>query len=179
MDLSQWEWTCACCGQRKRGVPDIGFAAPVHAEWAEAGDADFRILDRNDDFCVMEIAGARHFFIRGVLYLPVVGTQAAFGFGAWSTLSEANYRRYSETFEDDRQSRIGGMFGYLANRLPFYPDTLNLRLDVLPQDGRQRPKLYVQDIHADHALHADQSRGLDTERFGALLSAILPCEGRA
>lgn len=30
VDLSQWEWTCACCGKRKRGVPDYGFACTYY-----------------------------------------------------------------------------------------------------------------------------------------------------
>lgn len=179
MDLGQWEWTCPCCGQRKTGVPDYAFAAPIHAEWADQGDPDFRVLGSSDDFCAMVIAGDRHFFIRGVLYLPITGADQPLGIGAWSTLSEANYRRYAESFEDDGQSRLEAMFGYLANRLPFYPDTLNLRLDVLPQDGRRRPHLRVQSVHADHPLYADQANGLDAGRLAALLGAILPCEGRA
>lgn len=179
MDLSQWAWICTCCGKRKRGVPDYGFAAPIHHDWAEAGAPDCRVLGKTDDFCVMEIEGHRHFFIRCVLRLPVAGTDADFGFGVWSTLSEANYRRYAETFDDEDQSSIGPMFGYLANRLPFYPDPLNLRLDVLPRDGRQRPLLRIRDEHAGHPLHTDQVGGLDAERLAALLSEIIPCDGRA
>jgi hypothetical protein len=179
MDLSQWEWTCACCGQRKRGVPDQAFDAPIHHHWAAGDDPDFQVLEKTDDDCVMEIAGDRAYFIRGVLEVPIHGTDQRLGFGVWSTLSEQNYHRYADSFFDDDQSKLGPMFGYLANRLPAYPDTLNLKLDVLPQDNRQRPLLRLWDEAAEHPLYRDQSFGVDTGRLTELLSRIMPCEGSA
>lgn len=179
MDLSQWEWTCACCGQRKRGVPHLGFDAPIHHSWAEQGDQDFKVLNKNSDTCTMEIDGQLCYFVRGVLFLPVLGAEDGFGFGVWSTLGEASFKRYVESISDHDQSRIGPLFGYLANRLPFYPDTLNLELDVLAQDGGKRPILRIRDEHEGHPLHKDQAEGLDADRFAELLSQIMPCDGRA
>ena len=179
IDWAEWEWTCACCGDRKRGVPDSSFSAPIHYAWAEQGDQDFVVIEKTDDHCVMDISGHRAFFIRCVLLVPVEGMADSFGFGVWSTLSEANFLRYNETFLDQDQSKLGPMFGYLANRLPTYPDTLNLKVDVLPQDDRQRPVLRLWDEAAEHPLFIDQNRGIDKERLTALLSEILPCAGRA
>ena len=178
IDLSHWDWTCACCGQRKRGVPDFGFAAPSHLRWAEDGDPEFTVLEKTDDHCVMEIAGQQSFFIRCVLVIPVEGVERGLGLGVWSTLSGENFHRYNESFLDHDQSRLGPMFGYLANRLPAYPDTLNLKADVHPQDNRQRPLLRLWDDAADHPLYLDQSQGIDAARLETLLSQIMPCDGR-
>ena len=179
MDLSQWEWTCACCGERKRGIPDYGFDAPIHHYWASEGDPDFTVLEKTDDDCVMEIAGDRVHFIRCVLLLPVHGADQAIGFGVWSTLGEQNYHRYADSFFDGQQSKLGPMFGYLGNRIAGYPDTLNLQLEVAPQDGGARPLVRVLDSHSDHPLYRDQNDGLDGDRLTGLLSSILPCSGRA
>jgi hypothetical protein len=179
MDLAEWEWTCACCGQRKRGIPDFGYDAPIHHDWAEEGDPEFKVLKKGSDACLMEIAGTRCYFIRCVLPIPVVGSEDRFAFGVWASLSEASFKRYVETYSNDDQSKIGPLFGYLANRLPVYPDTLNLKLDVLPQDSNQRPVLRLWDEHAEHPLYVDQTQGIDADRLAALLSEIMPCDGRA
>lgn len=179
MDLAEWEWTCACCGRRKRGVPDFGYDAPIHHHWAEQGDPDFTLLAWDSDTCTMEIAGERCFFIRCVLPIPIHHSQADLGLGLWSSLSAESFRLYDETYADPHQSRVGPLFGYLANRLPGYPETVNLTLDVLPQDHNQRPVLRVRDEHAGHPLCLDQTQGVDQVRLEELLSALLPCDGRA
>jgi hypothetical protein len=179
VNLSQWEWICACCGERKRGVPDFGFDAPIHHHWAQDGDPEFKILTKDSDTCSMEIAGQSSYFVRGLLLIPVEGVAGGFGFGIWLSLSEAIFRRYTETYGDADQSKIGPMFGYLANRLPGYPDTLDLKADVLPQDGNQRPLLRLWDEAASHPLYVDQTDGIGSARLTALLGEIMPCSGRA
>lgn len=179
MDLDAWEWTCACCGERKRGIPDLAFEGPL-AWHARDADPAVRIIAKDDDFCEAETGGARHVWIRCVLPVPLAFAPGAFfGFGVWSTLSPANAERYRETFLEEDQSRLGAMFGYLGNILPGYPDTENLRLTVVPRDERQRPLAWVQDHHADHPLWRDQRDGIDDGQLAGLLSRILPCGGRA
>ena len=179
IDLADWEWTCACCGERKRGVPDFGYDAPIHHQWALDGDPEFRVIAKDTDLCEMKIAGRDCYFVRCVLRLPIEGAPQGLGFGLWASLSADSFARYRDSYGDAGQSRIGPMFGYLANRLPAYPDTLNLKADVLPQDGNQRPLLRLWDEAADHPLYRDQTRGVDEARLTALLSEIMPCDGRA
>lgn len=179
MNPDAWEWTCACCGARKRGIPDLAFEGPL-AWHARDADPNVTIIGKTDDFCVAEIAGDRHFWIRCVLPLPLAFAPGEFfGFGVWSTLSRENARRYRESFDDTDQGRLGGMFGYLGNALPGYPDTGNLHLTVVPRDGRQRPLAWVLDRHADHPLWRDQRDGIGEERLAAVLSRVVPCQGRA
>lgn len=179
LDLSAWEWTCACCGARKRGIPDLAFDGPV--AWRRADrDPDIRVLEKSDDFCEIVIHGDRFTFIRCVLPVPLAFAPGEFfGFGVWSTLGRENALRYRETFHDDDQGSLGAMFGYLGNVLPGYPDTENLRLTVQPRDGGQRPLVRVQDHHSDHPLWRDQRDGIGEDRLADLLSRIMPCDGRA
>src|SRR5258708_11551929 len=52
----------------------------------------------SEDFCVLE---DEHFFVRGVLLIPIIGTGTSLGYGVWSTLSRANFQIY---LEQDRKS---------------------------------------------------------------------------
>lgn len=179
MDLRDWEWTCACCGERKRGVPDLAFDAPLVWQ-ARDRDPAIRAIGKDDDFCVVEIGGERHVWIRCVLPVPLTFAPGEFfGYGVWSTLSAANAERYRASFSDADQAKLGEMFGYLGNSLPGYPETENMHLTVAPRDGGQRPLVRVRDRHAGHPLWRDQRDGMDAERLGALLSGIMPCGGRA
>ena len=179
MDLATWEWTCPCCGQRKRGIPDLAFDAPIQHLWAEQGDTSFEVIEKTNDLCRMHIDGAPFRFIRCVIEIPIRGTEARIGFGVWSTLSEANFARYRDSFDDEDQSKLGVMFGYLSNRLPAYPDTVNLKVSVSPRDGRLRPLVHLLDDHRDHPLYADQEHGYGAERLIEIIGQILPCDGKA
>jgi hypothetical protein len=179
MDLSNWEWTCACCGEKRTGVPDLAFRAPSLMLWA-ADDPEVVPVDQSGEFCILEVRGQRVHYVRCVLLLPIRFAEGqSFGFGVWSTLSAENYERYLRSFGAEDQARLGPMFGYLGNRIEGYPDTLNLHLDVLPQNGLSRPLVRVQDRHAGHPLYVDQTEGLDEARLAEILSSAMPCKARA
>lgn len=94
-----------------------------------------------------------------MLQIPVVDSDTeVFEFGVWSTLSAESFRRYFDTFDDTDQSKLGAMFGWFANRLDGYPDTLSLACDVLPQDNGQRPLIRFHDT--DHPLAVQQREGV-------------------
>ena len=120
------------------------------------------------DTCVIEDCG---FFVRGVLEMPVIDTSHRFGVGVWSTLSEPNFHRYTETFSQDQES-LGPMSGYLSNQLPCYEETDALPVVVLPQNGNQRPKIWIADASREHPLFGDQHDGITKERLGELFAAF-------
>ena len=162
--VAPFSFTCACCGRTVTELPDLAFAAPAHydqiPEPERAGRATL-----GPDFCVLD---AEDYFIRVVLPIPLLGTDRTFMWGVWTTLSEANFQRYVETFNDRDQSKLGGMFGWLSNRVPHYPETLSLQTTVWPQDGNQRPHLWINKAHADHPLFREQREGMSPERLGEI-----------
>lgn len=178
MDLSGWEWTCACCGERKRGIPACAFEGPV-AWYVAERDPEVTVFHKSSDFCEIAIHGDRFVYIRCVLPVPLrFAPGEAFEFGVWSTLGPENAARYRATFDDDDQSKLGPMFGYLGNILPGYPSTENLQLDVFPRDDGQRPAVRVREHDAGHPLYRDQREGWDEDRLAEILSLVMPCEGR-
>ena len=125
----------------------------------------------SEDFCVLE---GEHFFVRCVLDLPLLGTEGrSFGLGVWSTLSEANFKLYCDTFDTGKQDELGPWFGWFSNRLKAYPNTLNLKCQVHPRPGRQRP--WIEITQPDHPLAKEQREGISVER----LAEILALDGHA
>lgn len=153
--MSGFSFVCRCCGDAHDGLPDIGFTAPYF--WDEM-DAAARPADNklNSDFCVV---GGEHYFIRCVLDVPVRGTDAVLGWGVWVSQSKSNYELYGEAF-DATPGRV--TFGYLANRLPNYPDTLNMPTQVHWQTDGNRPLVELDE--SDHPLYRDWVDGITRER---------------
>ena len=178
MSPDEWEWTCACCGQVKRGIPDGAFDAPSICTAAE-DDPEITIVGRNSDFCIVEVHGERTHHIRCLLPIPLIFAPGeVFGFGVWSAVSREDFRRYHDTFDDDDQSKLGELTGCLSNRLPVYPETEDLPLSIFPQDGGQRPIVRVREARDDHPLFADQRDGIGEARLQTILSEVVPCADR-
>jgi hypothetical protein len=170
--LHDREWTCPCCGNTHAGLFDLGCDAPDY--WP-----DEKIIRPNsevrsathiltEDFCILD---DEHFFIRGVLELPIIGAAGErFGYGVWSSLSRKNFDLYVESFDDGGQGDLGPWFGWFSNRLAGYPDTLNhLKCKVTLRDGRLRPALELEPT--DHPLALEQRSGITFDRLLELYAA--------
>jgi hypothetical protein len=155
---------CSCCGREIAGLPDLAYDAPLHYHELPAAERAER-AKLSDDLCAID---GRDHFVRGVLLLPVEASDEVFAFGVWVSLSADNFRRYVATFEDPDQSKLGAMFGWFCNRIPYYPETLNLRTTVVPQDAGARPQVWISDVHADHPLYLEQQNGITRARLGEI-----------
>jgi len=178
VDFTHWRWTCARCGGTHTGAPDIAYDRPSLLGWGD--DPEVLFVDHSPESCIIEAGGRRIHYIRGVLLLPVrFAPGESFGFGVWSTLSDASFERYQRAYQAGTHATLEPMFGYLGNRIDGYPDTLNLHLNLLPQEGRARPHLRVQGRHADHPLFRDQAEGVDEARLTEILGNAMPCRNAA
>lgn len=163
--LHNREWTCPCCGRKQVGLFDLSIDAPIY--WKGSGkplpNSGFQLLSNilTEDFCISD---GEYFYVRCVLELPIVGTVGQrFGFGIWSSLSKENFGRYVETFNDGKQAHLGPWYGWFSNRLKGYPDTLNLKCHVFPQDGGNRPLIELEPT--DHPLATEQRTGITFDRI--------------
>ena len=93
-----------------------------------------------------------------------------FGWGVWSTLSKENFLRYRQHYDED-MADWPPMFGYLSNKLPDYPDTLNLHVSVRPQEKGARPHLTLN--HTDHLLYLEQQNGIALDKVLRLVEPYL------
>jgi hypothetical protein len=162
--LQQRSWTCLGCGEVHQGLPELACVKPEPWPGNEDKAPNSVVLSSihflSEDFCVLH---GEHFFVRCVLELPIIGCRGqSMGFGVWSTLSEKNFLRYVETFDSGDQDGLGPWFGWFSNRLKGFPDTFNLRCQVHPRAGRQRPWIELEPT--DHPLARGQREGVTLDR---------------
>lgn len=160
-------FTCSVCSEVHEGLPDLGHDAPVYyyevPENERVGGCSL-----NSDLCIID---NKHFFIRAVLLVPIIEIGQEFGWGVWSSLSEANFKRYQELWVAEDFSEAGPYLGWLSNRLPFYTDTLTLKVRVHLQNDGQRPLLELEPT--DHPLAVDQREGLPLARAVDMVQRLM------
>ncbi|MGO9486052.1 MAG: DUF2199 domain-containing protein [Rhodomicrobium sp.] len=161
-------WACSSCGNIHRGLPAIGFEAPAHYYSVPEEERTGRVFLTGD----LRVVDGKAFYARCVLQVPVLGHDDTLDWGVWSSLSEDNFLKYQETFDDTDQSKLGPMFGWFASVLQGYPTTLNLRCNVIPADNRKRPHIEF-DPSQDHPLIADTQNGISIERAIAFVEPML------
>jgi hypothetical protein len=164
-ELCEHGIVCRSCGELHKGLFDIACDNPE--QWPEPLEIrpNSDVLNSEhlvtEDFCILD---GEHYFVRCVLELPIVGLpDETFGYGVWSTLSKPNFEKFAGFFDVGCPPGIGPWFGWFSNRLKGYPDTLNLKCDVLPQPNRQRPLIILDEV--DHPLVAEQWDGISIDRL--------------
>jgi hypothetical protein len=162
-----FSFVCTTCGRRHEGSPSVGYSAPFY--WKQEHGTDTTGASRlSHDFRMIE---RRDYFIRCILEVPIHEVEEPFLWGVWITQSEQNFRDYMDSFDDTPER---GTFGYFANRLPSYPDTLNLETQVHWQPGKGRPKVELKPV--DHPLYRDWSKGISWDRAAELARPVLHLE---
>ncbi len=121
------------------------------------------------DRCTMRDHDGDHYFVRGVIHIPVHGQEEPFGIGAWISQSRANFERYAAN------EAMGPTFGWLVNRLAHYEQTtFLLKTRVHFREGRQRPTIELEPT--DHPLAIEQRDGITLARAWEIVHHYMPLE---
>ena len=156
-------FVCSVCNSVHDGLPALGMRLPDY--WRGLSEKERARGGCGSDLCRTSDG---HFFVRAVLVLPMIdGPEASFEFGVWCSLSEVNFQRYSGSFDDNDQSKLGSMSSYLSNEIRHFPGSLSLRADLRPQDDRQRPLVELEPT--DHPLAVAQHDGIRYQRVLEIL----------
>jgi hypothetical protein len=136
-----YAFTCSRCGKRHEGSPSFAFSAPVYYdELSEIQKQSMGLL--TDDLCEIRHPENTDYFARVLLEIPIHGISEPFLWGVWVSLSQNSFERYTSTWGQHDES--DSYFGWFSNRLPYYPDTINLKANVRPRNGGVRPCLELQ-----------------------------------
>lgn len=119
-------------------------------------DGDFL----SEDFCVI---GGDSFFVRCVVEIAVQGVAEKFGYGAWSSLSRANFERYADGFDAGTYAGMGPWTSWFSNQLEPFGETLRQPAWIHLQLDRQRPTVTLDD--PDHPLSIAQEQGITPEQL--------------
>jgi hypothetical protein len=109
---------CGTCGEWHRGLP-LGYGYHHPDYWSENLKGKVGCF-LNADLCVIE---DRDYFVRGLVEIPVIGTDLRFRWGVWSSLSKSNFDKTVKLWKDPKLLDEPWYFGWLSNSIHIYPQT--------------------------------------------------------
>ncbi len=160
------KYRCEVCGKPHDDLPDLGMHAPdPYLAVAESERAERTTF--TPDRCTVHEHDGMHYFIRGVIFIPVHGRADPFGLGVWVSQSRTNYERYAAN------EPMSPTFGWLVNRIGYYRrDTFALETSVHFLGEGLRPKIEL--AACDHPLALDQQNGISLARAWDIVHSALP-----
>jgi hypothetical protein len=160
-------YICGGCGQSHDELP-LAFATQAPVAWTPEAAADERsVLD--EEVCI--VAG-EHYFVRGLVEIPVIGTNDVFTWNAWASLSADNFRRMLDFWDRAGREDEPAYFGWFSSELPGYAEsTLYLKAHVVTRPIGQRPGIELEPN--DHPLSVEQRTGMTIERLHQLVEQLL------
>ena len=153
--MNSQAFQCSCCGEMLDG-PAMAWHFDAPEQWLALSEEDREQLgELTSDQCVIE---REHFFVRGIIEIPVLDGAEEFSWGVWVSLSAKNYDRAGELWNDPGRVNEPPYFGWLCNSIPGYPDTLFLKTNVHTREVGVRP--YIELQPSDHPLSIEQRDGI-------------------
>jgi hypothetical protein len=163
-------WTCSRCGDVHTGLPDVAFDAPL--PWEQLDDEERAAGELDSDTCEIHSADGDFYYVRGILEIPIRDFDQTLGYGVWGSLSEANFARFVELYDDPSRVDEPPYTSWFGNRIPGFPDTFNLKAWVETRSLDLRPSIV---LHGDqeHPLVAAQREGIELAQAIALIEPYL------
>jgi hypothetical protein len=157
---------CETCGEPHEGLPDIGMEAPDPYLAVPEAERQARTT-MSSDRCTVKGDDGEHYFVRGVILLPIRGQDEPFGLGVWVSQSRENYERYVA------ESDMAPTFCWLVNHIPHYEETtflLKTRAHFRP--GGLCPTIELEPT--DHPLAVEQRTGITLGRAWEIVHRYMP-----
>jgi hypothetical protein len=123
----------------------------------------------DEEYCAID---DENFFVRGIINLPIIGTDETFCWGVWGSLSRQNFEILIKADEDESPVDLPPMFSWLSSQIPDYPDTLSMKMYAHIQEPGSRPHFELQ--LSDHPLSQEFHNGISPERVKEIMLRRLP-----
>jgi hypothetical protein len=162
-------YKCPTCGKVHDALP-MSFAAEFPDMYAnmKRDERDARTVIGSDQ-CIID---QQWFYISGCLEIPILGSDEVFLWGLWAFVREEIFDDISNCWEQMGREKTRGPFkGRLDNSLSVYPQTLNLKLQIVIQPLGARPLFVIEE--ADHPLAIEQRLGITRGRAMDLAALLL------
>lgn len=160
-------FTCTCCGAQHPELP-MNYTAEAPAVWDPAfAGADDCLL--SSDQCVIH---GQHYFVKGLIEIPVIDSDEVFSWGVWVSLSRENFSRAADLWDKPGREAEQPYFGWLTTDLPVYsPTPLDLKTRVHTRPVGERP--FVELEPTAHPLAVEQRTGITLDRVREIAAAVL------
>lgn len=174
-ELATLRWKCDSCEEWHYGAClDFSYGAPVYwgaeneaANQATLVGSDLNKLPANlldEDVCILD---GEYYFVRGIIHLPIIGTNETFRWGVWGSLSRENFEKFLATIDDPKRVELPPMFSWLSSSIDDYPDTVNIQMLAHIQEPPHRPNFELQST--DHPLSQEYHHGITPERVKEIM----------
>ncbi|MGW2424239.1 DUF2199 domain-containing protein [Streptomyces sp. NPDC001709] len=146
----------------------MNYSAEAPAVWDPAfAGADDCML--SSDQCVIR---RQHYFVKGLIEIPVIGSDVVFSWGVWVSLSRENFSQAVDLWDRPGREAEKPYFGWLTTDLPVYSTTtLNLKTHVHTRPVGERPCVELEPT--DHPLAVEQRMGITLDRVREIAAAVL------
>jgi hypothetical protein len=180
-DLAGLRWQCGSCDKWHTG-PALDFAYNKPHYWDNSQDPGQRwtilpsgefekscqsFLDK--EYCAID---GKDFFVRGLIFLPIIGDGEALCWGVWGSLSEQNFEALLRADQTGEHVDLPPMFSWLSSRINEYPETLNMKMYAHIQKGGSRPHFRLEP--SEHPLAKEFHHGIAPERVKEIMFHRLP-----
>ncbi|WP_329453466.1 DUF2199 domain-containing protein (plasmid) [Streptomyces sp. NBC_01724] len=123
----------------------------------------------SSDQCVIK---GQHYFISGLIEIPVMGSEDVFSWGVWVSLSRENFARALEVWNTEGREAEKPYFGWLSTELALYSEgTANLKTNAHTRPVGRRP--FIELEPTDHPLAVEQRTGMTQDRVREIAMAML------
>jgi hypothetical protein len=161
-------WVCQSCGEKHEDLA-LAIAAKAPIYWENLSWFDRRGSNLGEETCVIK---RQHFFVRGLIEIPIKTRKAPFVWNVWSSLTAESFGTFLERWAAPHRAADPPYEGFLSNDLSAtYPSTLNLKLTVQTREPGIRPSFVLEP--ADHPLAIEQQKGISLDRVREINSLLL------
>ncbi|MCB5166568.1 DUF2199 domain-containing protein [Streptomyces bambusae] len=160
-------FTCACCGEHHTELP-LSYSTLAPDVWDPSFEAEPDCMLSSDQ-CVIR---GQHFFIRGLIEIPVIDSGDVFSWGVWVSLSKDNFVRARAVWDTQGRETEKPYFGWLSTELALYPEsTTNLRTNAHTRLVGMRPSIELEPT--THPLAVEQRTGITLARVREIAMSVL------
>jgi hypothetical protein len=165
-------FVCSVCGEHhdelmldiRMGLPEPVFELDDDERAERAELADDSGIYRDEE-------GREHYYVRGLLEIPIPSLDRYFGYGAWIEVDRDSYDRLGELWDDERGREEPPFPGRLANELAPYEGTFGLPVMLQLREVELLPTVEL--VDTDHRLRVEQQNGITEERAQELASTVM------
>lgn len=164
--------TCACCGEELTGLPlDVSIEYP-DSILALSDEDKAKYVDRP---CRSLMSWRNKvFFVRGIIEIPILGTDDHFRYGAWTRIEKKDYKKFVKAWViSKRKDTIVDehIYGYFSCTMPpnLYPSAYNLYAIVCDRADIAAGLVLEP---TEHPLSLEQHNGITMERVHEIVRAL-------
>ncbi len=173
--MSSLVFTCSRCGEYHDALAQqAGCDAPDPYVWIDEGQRLSRCVLGSDD-CIIDNS---QFYVRGCIFVPIVGRSDPFAWGVWVSLTQGNYNHVLELWDVEGKEAEQPIASRIMNGLEveLYPSTFNLKARLQRLPVGQRPAIRIED--EQHPLAIEQREGISEARLIEITEWLLHLPGK-